>query len=192
MHPNSSNTSSNRFFTWNIPNTRYDIYIISIPPFVPNLRIVPLSEVYILAMNECHVKIAQGFGGDPSENLTFTSQNVQLDWKAAVASATSATLNYYTLLQVFVTLVDLNVRQSSPLPELIAKDLFFTVAHRNERRYTGNGLVNISDAGNEVLAKRSLIPSPAPQLLQAPASEQDKTTNSLSFKYVTLRLFIPL
>ena len=156
---------------------------------MPNLRIVPLSEVYILAMNECHVKIAQGFGGDPSENLTFTSQNVQLDWRAAVASAT---LNYSTLLQVFVTLVDLNVRQSSPLPELIAKDLFFTVAHRLERSYTGNGVVNISEAGYEVLAKRSLNPDPAPQLLQAPASEQDNTITSLSLKYVALRLFVPI
>ena len=187
--PNSSNTGSNRFYTWNIPNTLYDIYIITVPPYLPTLPIVPLSEVYILAMTECNVKIAQGLGGHSSENLTFTAQDVQLDWEVSV---TGAGLNYSMLLRVFATLVELNVRPASPLPDLIAKDLSFTVAHRIERRYTGSGVVSVSEAGNEVLAKRSLNPSPAPQLLQPLASQQPNTTSSLSFKYVNSQLLFPL
>ena len=105
----------------------------------------------------------QGLGGHSSENLTFTAQDVQLEWEVSV---TGAGLNYSMLSKVFATLVELNVRPASPLPDLIAKDLSFTVVHRNERRYTGSGVVSVTEAGNEVLAKRSLNPSPAPHLLQ--------------------------
>lgn len=156
---------------------------------MPTLPIVPLSEVYILAINECHVKIAQGLGGHSVENVTFTAQNVQLDWTVPV---TGGTFNYSMLLQAFSTLIELNVRQNSPLPELIAKDFSFTVAHSNERHYTGNGRVGFLRAGNDVLPKRSLNPGPALQLLQPPASQQRNTATSLGFKYVNSRLFIPL
>ena len=155
---------------------------------MPTLPIFALSEVYILAINECHVKIAQGLGGHSAENVTFTVQDVELDW---AVPATGGTLNNSMLLLALSTLVDLNVRQNSPLPELFAKDLSFTVAHRNERRYMGNGRVGFSQDGSEILAKRSLDSSPVPQLLQPLTSQQGNTTTSLSFKYVNLRLFFP-
>ena len=183
MPPSSSNTNSPHLFTWNIPNTRYDIYIIALDPLVPTLPIAPLSEVYMLASNECRVKIAQDLGGQSSESMTFTVQDVQLNW--AVPDIGVTLLNYSMLLQVFATLVGLNVRQNSPLPELIAKDLSFTVAHGDKREFMGTGLVGIREASNEILAKRSLNPSPVPQLLEPDASQQPNTTTSLSFKYVS-------
>ena len=164
------------------------MYIIAYPPIVPTLPIVPLSEVYILAINECHVKIAQGLGGHSAENVTFTAQDVELYW---TVPPTVGSLNYSMLLRAFSTLAGLNVRQNSPLPELFAKDLSFTVAHRNEKRYVGNGRVGFSQDNSEVLAKRSLDPGPAPQLLQSLTPQQGNTTTSLSFKYVDLRLFFP-
>lgn len=177
---NSSNTSPNLSFKWHIPNTSYDINIIALPPFRPTLPVASLREAYTLAMRGCLVKIAQGFGDFPSVSATFTAEDVHLDW---VIRDTDSALNYSMLLLVFQALVNLNVRQTSPLPDLIGKDLSFTVADRIDGSNMGDGrIVGIGEADSEVLAKRSVNPSPAPELLQPLASQQLRTTTSLSSK----------
>ena len=118
--------------------------------------------------------------------MIFTAQDVQLEW---VATTDIRLFNYTTLLRVFETLMELNVRQRSPLPELFGKDLSFEVIHDTERFYTGNGRVKkIPEAGDEILAKKSVNTSPAPQLLQPPASRQFNITTSLISKYVNSQL----
>ncbi len=121
--------------------------------------------------------------------MTFTAKDVQFEW---VGLDTSRAVNYTALLLVFEALVEFNVRPTSPLPELFAKDLSFTVANRIEKFYAGNGWVGEPEAGNEILAKKSVITSPALQLLQPPASQQPNITTSLSFKYVNPQLLSPL
>ena len=133
-------------------------------------------------MRGCLIKEAQGFGESPSVSATFTTQDVKLDW---VIPEIGIALKYSMLLEVFKELFNINVRQTSPLPILIGKDFSFIVVDRTAELYMGEGMiVGISEADSEILAKRSVDPSPAPELLQPLASQQPSTTASLSSKYV--------
>ena len=98
-------------------------------------------------------------------------------------------LNYEMLLQVFNALVNLNVRETSPFPNLIRKDFTFVIVDRTDGSHMGDGIImDTRVADSEILAKRSIDPSPAPKLLQPVASQQPSTTASLSSKYVHSRL----
>ena len=190
MPKNCSDTSSNLLIRWHIHRTSYDINIRALPPFQPTLPIASLEDVYTRAMQGCLVKIAQGFGESPSVSATFTTQDVRLDW---VISDTGSALNYSMLLEVFKELWNLNAREvSSPVLILVGKDLNFTITDRTNELSMGEGMiVGIREADSEILAKRSVDPSPAPELLQPLASQQPSNTTSLSSKYVHSRLLFP-
>lgn len=161
----------------------------SAPPVRHSLPVATLREVYTLAMHGCLVKIAQGFGDSPSVSATFTSQDIRLDW---VISEFGSALHYSMLMQVFQTLVNLHVRSTSPLPDLVAKELNFTVVDRTDGSEMGEGrIVDLFEADNEVLAMRSVDPSPTPKLLQTLASQRLSTTASLSSKYVYSHFLFP-
>lgn len=133
--------------------------------------------------------MAQGYGNSPSVSATFTTRDVKLDW---VTPGAGRALNYSILLQVFKELMNINVRETSPLPILIGKDLSFTVVDRTGESSMGEGMVvSNREADNEILAKRSVDPSPAPELLQPLASHQPSTTTYLSSKYVHSQLLFP-
>ena len=182
--PQSSN-STNLYlsYKWHIPNTNYEINMeSSAPPVRLSIPLATLKEVYKLAMQACLVKIAQGFEDSPSVSATFTSNDVRLDW---VIPEFSSALRYSILLQVFQTLVNLHVRPTSPLPYLIGEELNFTVVDQYDGTEMGEGrIVDLFKADNEVLATRSVDPSPAPKLLQTLASHRLSSTTSLSSKYV--------
>ena len=96
------------------------------------------------------------------------------------------------LLQVFKELLNINVLETSPLPILRGKDLSFIVVDHTRELDMGEGtIVSIREADREPLAKRSVDPSPAPELLQPLASQQPSTTASLSSKYVHSQLLFP-
>ena len=190
MPQSSSNTNLYLSYKWHIPNTNYEINIeSSAPPIRLSLPIATLKEVYTLAMRGCLVKIAQGFGDSPSVSATFTLQDIRLDW---VIPESSSALHYSMLLQVFQTLVNLHVRATSPLPDLVGEEMNFTVVDRTDGSEMGEGrIVDLSEADNEVLAKRSVDLSPAPKLLQTLASQRLSTSTSLRSKYVYCQLFLP-
>ena len=152
------------------------------PPFQPILPIASLREVYTAAIQGCLVKIAQGFGASPSVSATFNAPDVKLYW---VAPEYGTALNYEMLLQLFHSLVNLNVRETSPFPNLIGKDFSFVVVDRADGSHMGDGIImDTRVADSEILAKRSVDPSSAPELLQPLASQQPSTTAILRSKYV--------
>ena len=189
MPQTSSDASSNLLIKWHIHRTSYDINILAFPPFQPALPIASLEEVYTIAINRYIFLVSAGLGDSPSVSATFTTQEVKLDW---VIPDTGSALNNSMLLQVFRQLHVLNVLQTSPVQILIGKDLNFTVVDLYHELNMGKGMVvGIREADSEIVAKRSVDPSPAPELLQPLASQQPSTTASLSSKYVHSQLLFP-
>lgn len=140
-------------------------------------------------MQGCLVKIAQGLGSSPSVSATFNAPDVRLYW---VIPEYGSALNYEMLLQVFHALINLNVRETSPFPNLIGRDFTFVIIDRTDGSHMGDGIIlDTRVADSEILAKRSVDPSSPYELLQPVASQQPSTTASLSSKYVHSQILFP-